>query len=50
MSEAAGIRLGDLRPDGSVKVMGKGAKKRIVPIGSTARGPIVRYIAQMRGE
>lgn len=50
VSEAAGIRLGDLRPDGSVKVMGKGAKKRIVPIGSTARGPIVRYIAQMRGE
>ena len=46
VSEAAGIRLGDLRPDGSVKVMGKGAKERIVPIGSTARGAIVRYIAQ----
>ena len=46
VSEAAGIRLGDLRPDGSVKVMGKGAKERIVPIGSTARGAIVRYLAQ----
>jgi len=46
VSEAAGVRLGDLRPDGSVKVMGKGAKERIVPIGSTARGAIVRYLGQ----
>ncbi len=46
VSEAAGIQLGDLHPDGSVKVMGKGAKERIVPIGSTARGAIVRYIGQ----
>ena len=46
VSEAAGIRLGDLRPDGSVKVMGKGAKERIVPIGSTARTAIVRYLGQ----
>ena len=45
-SEAAGIRLGDLRPDGSVKVMGKGAKERIVRIGSTARTAIVRYLGQ----
>ena len=44
--EAAGIRLGDLRPDGSVKVMGMGAKEQIVPIGSTARGAIVRYLGQ----
>ena len=46
VSEAAGIRLGDLRPDGSVKVMGKGAKERIVPIGSTARTAIVRYLGE----
>ena len=46
VAEAAGIRLGDLRPDGSVKVLGKGAKERIVPIGSTARGAIVRYLGQ----
>ena len=44
VSKAAGIRLGDLRLDRSV--MGKGAKERIVPLGSTARGAIVRYIGQ----
>ena len=37
VSEAAGLRLGDLRPDGTLKVMGKGAKERIVPVGGTAR-------------
>ena len=46
VSEAAGLRLGDLRPDGTLKVMGKGAKERIVPIGTTARGAIVRYLGQ----
>jgi integrase len=46
VSEAGGIRLGDLRPVGSVKVMGKGAKERILPIGTTARGAIVRYLGQ----
>ncbi len=35
VSEAAGLRLGDLRPDGTLKVMGKGAKERIVPVGGT---------------
>jgi len=40
-----GNLLGE-RPDGSVKVMGKGAKERIVPIGTTARGAIVRYLGQ----
>lgn len=43
ISEAAGLRVGDLRPDGTLKVMGKGAKERIVPVGSTARTAIVRY-------
>ena len=42
VSEAAGLRLGDLRPDGTLKVMGKGAKERIVPVGGTARAAIVR--------
>lgn len=46
VSEAAGLRLGDLRPDGTLKVMGKGAKERIVPVGGTARTAIVRYMGQ----
>ncbi len=44
VSEAAGISVADLRPDGSIKVMGKGAKERIVPVGSAARGAIGRYL------
>jgi site-specific recombinase XerD len=46
VSEAAGLRLGDLRPDGTLKVRGKGSKERIVPVGGTARTAIVRYIGQ----
>jgi site-specific recombinase XerD len=46
VSEAAGISLGDLRPDGSIKVMGKGARERIVPVGPTARSALVRYLAE----
>ncbi len=46
MSEVAGLRLGDLRPDGTLKVRGKGSKERIVPVGSTARQAIVRYLGQ----
>jgi site-specific recombinase XerD len=46
VSEAAGLRLGDLRADGTLKVRGKGAKERIVPVGSTARAAIVRYMGQ----
>lgn len=37
LSELAGLRAVDLRPDGSVKVMGKGARERIVPVGTVAR-------------
>jgi site-specific recombinase XerD len=39
VSEAVGIRLGDLRRDGSIKVLGKGDAERIVPVGGTARLP-----------
>jgi site-specific recombinase XerD len=46
VSEAAGLRFGDLRPDGTLKVRGKGAKERIVPVGSTAGRAIVRYLGQ----
>jgi site-specific recombinase XerD len=46
LSELAGLRSADLRPDGSVKVMGKGARERIVPVGSTARQALARYLRQ----
>ncbi len=46
VSEVAGLRLGDLRPDGALKVRGKGSRERIVPVGSTARQAIVRYLGQ----
>jgi len=46
VSEAAGVRLGDLRADGTLKVQGKGSKERIVPVGSTARQAIVRYLGR----
>jgi site-specific recombinase XerD len=49
VSEVAGIRLGDLRPDGTLKVRGKGSRERMVPVGSTARQAIVRYLGQ-RGQ
>lgn len=45
VSEAAAVRLGDLRADGTLKVLGKGSKERIVPVGSTARIAIDRYLA-----
>lgn len=44
VSELAGVRHGDLRPDGSVKVMGKGARERIVPVGDAARQALLRYL------
>jgi integrase/recombinase XerD len=46
VSEVAGLRLGDLRPDGTVKVNCKGSIERITPVGSTARQAIVRYLGQ----
>jgi site-specific recombinase XerD len=46
VSKAAGLRLGDLRSDGTVKVRGKGSRERIVPVGSTARSAIIRYLGQ----
>lgn len=46
LSELAGLRTADLRPDGSVKVMGKGARERIVPVGTTARQALARYLRQ----
>jgi integrase/recombinase XerC len=46
VSEVAGITLGDLRSDGSIKVMGKGSRERVVPVGPTARSALVRYLSE----
>ncbi len=40
VSEAAGIGLADLRPDGTIKVRGKGARERVVPVGAATRRAI----------
>jgi site-specific recombinase XerD len=44
LSEVNSLRVGDIRPDGTLHVMGKGAKERIVPMGPTARRAILRYL------
>lgn len=45
VSELAGIRLADLDLAGSqVRVMGKGAKQRIVPVGGRAQQALVRWL------
>ncbi len=45
LAEVTPLRVGDLRPDGTIRVMGKGSKERIVPLGVTARRAVVRYVA-----
>jgi len=45
LSELASLRVGDVRPDGTLHVMGKGAKERIVPIGASARRALVRLFS-----
>jgi integrase/recombinase XerC len=44
LSELVSLRVGDVRPDGTLRVMGKGSKERIVPIGASARRSLVRYL------
>ncbi len=46
VSEVVGIRLGDLRADGGIKVTGKGAAERIVPVGAAARRAVGGYLAE----
>jgi site-specific recombinase XerD len=48
LSELAGVRLCDLRADGTIKVLGKGARERIVPVGNAARRALLRYLRQYR--
>jgi site-specific recombinase XerD len=47
LSELAGLRGCDLQPDGSLKVMGKGARERLVPAGNAARQALLRYLRQL---
>jgi site-specific recombinase XerD len=50
-SEAAGITLGNLNlHDGFIKVMGKGSKERIVPIGKYVQMTLWSYIDKVRPE
>jgi site-specific recombinase XerD len=48
-SEATGIRLGNINvDDGYIKVMGKGQKERIVPVGKVVQKVLWTYITMMR--
>ncbi len=50
-SETAGITLGNLNlTDGFIKVMGKGAKERVVPIGKHVRMVLFSYVDKIRPE
>jgi len=48
-SELCGLKLRDLNSSvGVVRVLGKGSKERIVPIGEAALNAIARYVAECR--
>lgn len=50
VSELTGLDLVDLdRSGGTVRVLGKGGKERIVPVGSKALGAVDRYLAGRDG-
>lgn len=49
VSEAVGLRLQDWLPEqGLVRVMGKGGKERVVPLGATSVGRVERYVRGAR--
>ncbi len=49
VSELVGLTLDRLRLDpGFVRVLGKGAKERLIPLGSSARAWLGRYLTQAR--
>jgi integrase/recombinase XerD len=49
ISEAVGLDLDDLDlDDGMIRVLGKGSKERVVPIGSGARGALAVYLRDGR--
>ena len=50
VSELVGLKLQDVHLDGGfVRVMGKGSKERVVPIGQYARDKVLVYLEQARG-
>ena len=51
LSELTGLKISDAHIDqGYLKVMGKGSKERIVPIGGLAQKVLLRYIYHFRSE
>jgi site-specific recombinase XerD len=51
LSELTGLHMSDAYIDqGYLKVMGKGSKERMVPIGNTARKALQRYVFHFRPE
>ncbi len=49
VSELTGLSIGDLdRTGGMVRVMGKGSKERIVPVGTAALTALERYLSQRK--
>lgn len=48
VSEAARLRIGDLTPSDFLRITGKGAKERAVPLPRPVRGAIERYLADGR--
>jgi site-specific recombinase XerD len=48
LSELAGLRMGDLLPDGYLRVRGKGGKERLVPLGAVTEARLPDYIAHSR--
>ena len=51
VSELVGLRLQDINLEaGFVRVMGKGGKERLVPVGSKALEELKKYISEGRGQ
>jgi len=48
LSELAGLRIGDLLPDGYLRVRGKGGKERLVPLGTVTEARLPDYLAHSR--
>ena len=51
VSELVNLELGDVNlEDGFVAVLGKGSKRRLVPIGAHARAAMAEYLMKVRGK